>query len=179
MAAHLNALHEPPATYGANLNRKNGVCLVSTLRDGLQKRQGISRSSNLGIQLIGPMRRCCHDGTMWVTWWIGRCVRLRREKRGERWRGGYGLEYDGTNVEQLSPGARGIVLLLLYLAIDRHDRRPLLLSPIASLSDGRLRSVYIQGQIFISSRVVLSGYPFAQAALPQPDGLSSRFRDYP
>jgi ABC-type lipoprotein export system ATPase subunit/gamma-glutamylcyclotransferase (GGCT)/AIG2-like uncharacterized protein YtfP len=39
----------------------------------------------------------------------------------------YGLEYDGTNVEQLSPGTRGIVLLLLYLAIDRHDRRPLLI----------------------------------------------------
>lgn len=39
----------------------------------------------------------------------------------------YGLEYEGTNVEQLSPGTRGIVLLLLYLAIDRHDRRPLLI----------------------------------------------------
>lgn len=39
----------------------------------------------------------------------------------------YGLEYDGTNVEHLSPGTRGIVLLLLYLAIDRHDRRPLLI----------------------------------------------------
>jgi predicted ATPase len=39
----------------------------------------------------------------------------------------YGLEYDGTNIEQLSPGTRGIVLLLLYLAIDRHDRRPLLI----------------------------------------------------
>jgi len=39
----------------------------------------------------------------------------------------YRLEYDGTNVEQLSPGTRGIVLLLLYLAIDRNDRRPLLI----------------------------------------------------
>jgi hypothetical protein len=39
----------------------------------------------------------------------------------------YGLEYDGTNVEQLSPGTRGIVLLLLYLVIDRNDRRPLLI----------------------------------------------------
>lgn len=39
----------------------------------------------------------------------------------------YGLEYDGTNVEQLSPGTRGIVLLLLYLAVDRNDRRPLLI----------------------------------------------------
>ena len=39
----------------------------------------------------------------------------------------YGLQFDGTNVEQLSPGTRGIVLLLLYLAIDRHDLRPLLI----------------------------------------------------
>ncbi|HVU17385.1 MAG TPA: AAA family ATPase [Candidatus Didemnitutus sp.] len=39
----------------------------------------------------------------------------------------YALEYDGTNVEQLSPGTRGIVLLLLYLAVDRNDPRPLLI----------------------------------------------------
>ena len=39
----------------------------------------------------------------------------------------YAPEYDGTVVEQLSPGTRGIVLLLLYLAIDRSDRRPLLI----------------------------------------------------
>ncbi|VTU23191.1 Transposase, TnpA family [Variovorax sp. PBL-E5] len=30
---------------------------------------------------------------------------------------GYGLEYDGVDIEQLSPGTLGIVLLLLYLAI--------------------------------------------------------------
>ncbi len=39
----------------------------------------------------------------------------------------YGIEYDGVDVEQLSPGTRGIVLLLLYLAVDRQDRRPLLI----------------------------------------------------
>jgi hypothetical protein len=39
----------------------------------------------------------------------------------------YGIEYDGVAVESLSPGTRGIVLLLLYLAIDRSDRRPLLI----------------------------------------------------
>jgi RecF/RecN/SMC N terminal domain len=39
----------------------------------------------------------------------------------------YGIEYDGVPVERLSPGTRGIVLLLLYLAIDRTDRRPLLI----------------------------------------------------
>jgi len=39
----------------------------------------------------------------------------------------YGIEYDSVPVERLSPGTRGIVLLLLYLAIDRTDRRPLLI----------------------------------------------------
>jgi hypothetical protein len=39
----------------------------------------------------------------------------------------YGIEYDGVAIEQLSPGTRGIVLLLLYLALDRQDSRPLLI----------------------------------------------------
>ena len=38
----------------------------------------------------------------------------------------YGIHYDGVAIEQLSPGTRGIVLLLLYLAVDRQDRRPLI-----------------------------------------------------
>jgi hypothetical protein len=37
----------------------------------------------------------------------------------------YAITYEGTPIERLSPGTRGIVLLLLYLAIDTHDRRPL------------------------------------------------------
>ena len=39
---------------------------------------------------------------------------------------GYGITYDGAPIEQLSPGTRGIVLLLLYLVIDQQDRRPLI-----------------------------------------------------
>lgn len=39
----------------------------------------------------------------------------------------YGVQYEGTDVERLSPGTRGIVLLLLYLAIDLDDSRPLLI----------------------------------------------------
>jgi energy-coupling factor transporter ATP-binding protein EcfA2 len=39
----------------------------------------------------------------------------------------YGILYEGTPIEQLSPGTRGIVLLLLYLAVDTHDPRPLLI----------------------------------------------------
>nr|WP_197325167.1 AAA family ATPase [Ralstonia solanacearum] len=40
---------------------------------------------------------------------------------------GYGIQYDGVDIEQLSPGTRGIVLLLLYLAIDTEDVRPLII----------------------------------------------------
>lgn len=39
----------------------------------------------------------------------------------------YGVQYEGAELEQLSPGTRGIVLLLLYLAIDRDDDRPLII----------------------------------------------------
>jgi ABC-type cobalamin/Fe3+-siderophores transport system ATPase subunit len=38
----------------------------------------------------------------------------------------YGIEYESVAVEQLSPGTRGIVLLLLYLAVDQRDLRPLI-----------------------------------------------------
>lgn len=40
---------------------------------------------------------------------------------------GYGLRYDGVDIERLSPGTRGIVLLLLYLALDADDDRPLII----------------------------------------------------
>jgi len=39
----------------------------------------------------------------------------------------YSLEYDGLNVERLSPGSRGIVLLLLYLAVDQAETDPLII----------------------------------------------------
>jgi len=39
----------------------------------------------------------------------------------------YGLQYEGLDIEQLSPGTRGIVLLLLYLSIDVDDERPLII----------------------------------------------------
>jgi hypothetical protein len=39
----------------------------------------------------------------------------------------YGICYDRVEIEQLSPGTRGIVLLLLYLAIDGEDDRPLII----------------------------------------------------
>lgn len=38
----------------------------------------------------------------------------------------YSVCYNNTAIEKLSPGTRGIVLLLLYLVLDRADRRPLI-----------------------------------------------------
>jgi hypothetical protein len=39
----------------------------------------------------------------------------------------YGITYDGVDIRKLSPGTRGIVLLLLYLALDEDDDRPLII----------------------------------------------------
>ncbi|WP_420610173.1 TrlF family AAA-like ATPase [Candidatus Poriferisodalis sp.] len=39
----------------------------------------------------------------------------------------YSLDYDGLNIERLSPGTRGIVLLLLYLAVDQQESDPLII----------------------------------------------------
>jgi predicted ATPase len=37
------------------------------------------------------------------------------------------LQYEGVDIERLSPGTREIVRLLLYLAIGREDDRPLII----------------------------------------------------
>lgn len=39
----------------------------------------------------------------------------------------YEIVYDGLDIRKLSPGTRGIVLLLLYLALDESDDRPLII----------------------------------------------------
>lgn len=39
----------------------------------------------------------------------------------------YSIDYEGTDIRKLSPGTRGIVLLLLYLALDDTDDRPLII----------------------------------------------------
>lgn len=38
----------------------------------------------------------------------------------------YGLKYNGADLEKLSPGTKGIVLLILYLGLDTGDTRPLI-----------------------------------------------------
>ena len=54
----------------------------------------------------------------------------------------YGITYEGIPIERLSPGTRGIVLLLLYLAVDIHDRRPLFIDQPEENLDPR--SVYTE-----------------------------------
>lgn len=70
----------------------------------------------------------------------------------------YGIQYEGVDIEQLSPGTRGIVLLLLYLAIDRDDDRPLIidqpeenLDPKSIFDElvDRFRSAKLRRQIII------------------------------
>lgn len=39
----------------------------------------------------------------------------------------YAVNYDGIEIQKLSPGTRGIVLLLLYLSLDSQDSRPLII----------------------------------------------------
>ena len=39
----------------------------------------------------------------------------------------YSIDYEGVGIQKLSPGTRGIVLLLLYLALDEADDRPLII----------------------------------------------------
>jgi hypothetical protein len=39
----------------------------------------------------------------------------------------YSVDYEGVDIRKLSPGTRGIVLLLLYLALDDADDRPLII----------------------------------------------------
>lgn len=52
----------------------------------------------------------------------------------------YGVQYEGEDIERLSPGTRGTVLLLLYLALDRDDDRPLVIDQPEENLDPR--SVY-------------------------------------
>jgi energy-coupling factor transporter ATP-binding protein EcfA2 len=39
----------------------------------------------------------------------------------------YEIKYEGVSIEKLSPGTRGVVLMILFLKIDRNDIRPLLI----------------------------------------------------
>ncbi len=64
----------------------------------------------------------------------------------------YTIEYEGVPITQLSPGTRGIVLLLLYLALDVEDFRPLLIDQPEENLDPK--SVYSElVQLFSEARL--------------------------
>ncbi len=63
----------------------------------------------------------------------------------------YGVQYDGVDIEQLSPGTRGIVLLLLYLAVDQTDDRPLIIDQPEENLDPKSIFVELVGR-FVESR---------------------------
>ncbi len=55
----------------------------------------------------------------------------------------YRIRYGGTSLEHLSPGSRGIALLVLYLLLDEDDRRPLVIDQ----PEGNLDNASIYGQL--------------------------------
>lgn len=70
----------------------------------------------------------------------------------------YGLRYNQTELEKLSPGTRGIVLLILYLAMDVDDGRPLLVDQpeenldsesVYSLLSKYFRSAKLRRQVIV------------------------------
>ncbi len=68
-----------------------------------------------------PDRLSAEDAARWFVdlgRWLFSTVHIRLE---------YAIVYDDQDIERLSPGTRGIVLLTLYLSIDEWDRRPLLI----------------------------------------------------
>jgi hypothetical protein len=73
----------------------------------------------------------------------------------------YGLSYNGTPLENLSPGTKGIVLLILYLAMDKKDTRPLLI-------DQPRQRIYLQpvGELLPKSQAPASNP--SHHAQPQP-----------
>jgi len=63
----------------------------------------------------------------------------------------YEILYDGVDIQKLSPGTRGIVLLLLYLALDESDDRPLIIDqPEENLDPKSVNEELVP--LFISSK---------------------------
>ena len=111
----------------------------------------------------------------------------------------YSLTFDDVEIERLSPGTRGIVLLLLYLAIDRDDDRPLMidqpeenLDPKSIFEElvARFRKEKLRRQIIIVTHnanlivnadadqvIVASCGPHDQGALPEISYESGSLED--
>ena len=84
--------------------------------------QSFRRSHDDGMMTQAKANR--KDQAAWRKWWGDLAAWLWGTDHISV---AYSVQYDGGDVEQLSPGTRGIVLLLLYLAIDQQDERPLII----------------------------------------------------
>jgi ABC-type lipoprotein export system ATPase subunit len=63
----------------------------------------------------------------------------------------YSIDYEGVDIRKLSPGTRGIVLLLLYLALDDADDRPLIIDqPEENLDPKSIFDELVQ--LFVSAK---------------------------
>ena len=63
----------------------------------------------------------------------------------------YSIDYDGLDIRKLSPGTRGVVLLLLYLVLDDQDDRPLIIDQPEENLDPR--SIYQElVQLFVRAK---------------------------
>jgi hypothetical protein len=71
------------------------------------------------VKELGDLRECLKPSTSLAAFaeWLFSTDHIRVS---------YGIRYEGVEIERLSPGTRGIVLLILYLALDTSDDRPLL-----------------------------------------------------
>ncbi|MGM4910129.1 TrlF family AAA-like ATPase [Rhizobium sp. 768_B6_N1_8] len=106
----------------------------------------------------------------------------------------YGLKYRGTDLEKLSPGTKGIVLLILYLGLDERDTRPLIVDQpdenldnesIFSLLTEYFRSAKKRRQIILithnpnlvvngdSEQVIIASAKFGENGLPSISYSSS------
>lgn len=64
----------------------------------------------------------------------------------------YSIDYDGVDIRHLSPGTRGIVLLLLYLALDTADTRPLVIDqPEENLDPKSIHDELVK--LFVAAKV--------------------------
>jgi hypothetical protein len=91
----------------------------ASVSDAMARFFADNRESLLGSDNIPPTGLANHlDWLMRFAKWLYGTQHISLE---------YGIDYDGTDIRKLSPGTRGIVLLLLYLALDEADDRPLII----------------------------------------------------
>ena len=82
----------------------------------------------------------------------------------------YGIKYEGIEIKKLSPGTRGIVLLLLYLALDDADDRPLIIDqPEENLDPKSIFEELVPPRASSTAPLRGAAAPAASRRRPPPD----------